>query len=162
MDTTPSLDKESLGGIREQIEQTRASLGKKLESLETEVRSSVLDASQSVRERIDRIKRAFDVDYQVKEYPWVSVSLAFGVGFILSGVRFGPRNLAGLDSQDPSNLEKGVFRGWLQQALRADRPRMRALSYDIGAAVLKEILHRTLLSHVSQKGGSAKQTDTEL
>jgi ElaB/YqjD/DUF883 family membrane-anchored ribosome-binding protein len=149
MDTTSGVGSESLASIREQIEQTRASLGRKLESLETEVRSGAVEASHSVRERIDRIKRAFDLDYHVKQHPWRSVSLAFGVGFVLSQVRFGPRDLGGPDTQEASTIEKEPADGWLQRALRTEGPRLRALSYDIGSAILKDVFRRSLLARLS-------------
>jgi ElaB/YqjD/DUF883 family membrane-anchored ribosome-binding protein len=149
MDTTQGLEGDSPEVIREQIEQTRVSLGRKLETLETEVRSSVHDASESVRERIEHVRRVFDVRHQIGEHPWVGVSAALGVGYVLGSVS--ARSFKDPDRGDwaregdhrPQSGPRAAV-GWCQRRLGAEGERVRALSYGIGLAFLRELVRRSL------------------
>jgi ElaB/YqjD/DUF883 family membrane-anchored ribosome-binding protein len=149
MDTTQGLEGDSPEVIREQIEQTRASLGHKLETLETEVRSSVQDASDSVREGIDKVKRAVDVRYQIREHPWIATSAAVGLGYLL-----GTTDLSGLRSATNRGRERfqsgrRAAAGWFERRLGAEKERARTLSYGLGLALVKELVRRSLPARVS-------------
>ncbi len=149
MDTTQGLEGESPEVIREQIEQTRASLGHKLETLETEVRSSVQDASDSMRERIERVRRAFDVRYHIREHPWIATSAAIGVGYFLGTANLGDFRARGVEN--PSGIRGGrrIAAEWLERKLGAEKERVRALSYGLGLAFIKELVRRSLPSRIA-------------
>jgi ElaB/YqjD/DUF883 family membrane-anchored ribosome-binding protein len=102
--------------IHKQIEETRSSLTEKLETLEAEVKDTVLSAKETVasakeavestlhtaketvQETISSVKRTFDLEYQVDRHPWgmVGLSLLSGVlaGAILGGRLRGGRRIA--------------------------------------------------------------------
>ncbi len=149
MDTTQGLEGNSPQIIREQIEQTRASLGHKLETLESEVRSSVQDASDSVRERIERLKRVFDVSHQIREHPWVTTAAALGIGYLIGATSWNvPRSASSRDQPGTEGRGRGAV-DWLQDKLSAETARMKALSYDVGRAVVKGLVLRSLPRHIS-------------
>jgi len=109
--------------IREQIEETRSSLTEKLETLEAEVKGTVLTAKETVesakeavestlttaketvQETIDSVKetvasatetvkRTFDVPYQVDRHPWAMMGLSLVSGLAF-GALFGGRSTNG-------------------------------------------------------------------
>lgn len=145
MDTTQGLESDSPEVIREEIERTRLALGQKLETLETEVRSSVHDASESVREKVERIKLAFDLKHQLREHPWIGFSAALGVGYAL-GAR-GANSARGKMPEVQQGLPESGHHAateWLNERAGAEVQRIRALSYGIGVAFLKELLRRSV------------------
>ncbi len=68
--------------IRRQIEETRHSLTDKLEALEEQVRGRVQSAKSTVEETIEKVKRTFDVKYQVDQHPWAMTGGSVLVGFV--------------------------------------------------------------------------------
>jgi ElaB/YqjD/DUF883 family membrane-anchored ribosome-binding protein len=106
------MDQES-EAIRQQMEETRASLSEKLETLEQEVRGTVQQATSAVTETVENVKEAvhetvatvkdtvtdtvetvretFDLSRQVDRHPWAmlggSVALGFLGGYLLKGSR---------------------------------------------------------------------------
>jgi ElaB/YqjD/DUF883 family membrane-anchored ribosome-binding protein len=144
MDTTQGLEGESPEVIREQIEQTRASLGHKLETLETEVRSSVQDASDSVRERLEKVRRAFDVRYHIREHPWIATSAAIGVGYALGASNLSDLRAKRIGSRAYMQGGRRTAAKWLERRLGAEKERVRALSYGLGLAFIKELVRRSL------------------
>lgn len=90
--------------IRHQMEQTRASLQEKLETLENQVVDSVQDAAHtvkdtvqlvkdaveetvgtvrgSVREAMCSVKETLDVTHQVREHPWMMMLGSVAVGYV--------------------------------------------------------------------------------
>jgi ElaB/YqjD/DUF883 family membrane-anchored ribosome-binding protein len=99
--------------IRHQMEETRASLSDKLETLEEKVVGTVKEATQAVSETVENVKEAvqstvssvresvsdtvetvketFNLRRQFDQHPWAmfggSVAVGFGVGWLLSGRR---------------------------------------------------------------------------
>jgi hypothetical protein len=73
--------------IRRQIEQTRSSLTEKLETLEAQVKETV----EAVTSTVKSVKRAIDVERQVREHPLAMTggALLFGVaaGYVLTARR---------------------------------------------------------------------------
>jgi ElaB/YqjD/DUF883 family membrane-anchored ribosome-binding protein len=92
--------------IRDQMEETRASLADKLEALESQVRETVQSASETVTsavdgakevvssvtegakqvvdqvsETVDTVKEKLDVTRYVERYPWASLGVAVAAGF---------------------------------------------------------------------------------
>lgn len=149
MDTTQGLEGESPEIIREQIEQTRASLGHKLETLETEVRSSVQDASDSVRERIEKVRRAFDVRYHICEHPWIVTSAAIGVGYFLGAASLSDVRARAINGRSDARHGRRTAAEWVERRLGAEKERVRALSYGLGLALIKELVRRSLPSRIS-------------
>lgn len=121
MDQESNLNVENPEEIRHQMDETRASLTEKLETLEEQVRetvdsarSTVEDTIQSVRsgveETVETVKHTFDVEYQVNHHPWAmlgaSVLAGFVAGKLLSGnghAESGPYS-AGLQAGGTSRL----------------------------------------------------------
>jgi len=112
MDPEPDLtDQKEPEEIHEEIDQTRASLTEKLETLENQVLGTVQNVTSSVEETIETVKetvqgtvedvketvqdtlhtvkRTFDLRYQTECHPWGmfggSVAAGFLTGFLLGG-----------------------------------------------------------------------------
>jgi ElaB/YqjD/DUF883 family membrane-anchored ribosome-binding protein len=100
--------------IRDQMEETRASLANKLEALESQVRETVQSASETVTsavegakemvssvsegtkqvvdkvtETVESVKEKLSVRRYVEEYPWASLGVAVATGFTIA--QFLPR-----------------------------------------------------------------------
>jgi len=86
MDDSPEV-------IRLQMEETRASLSEKLETLEQQVVGTVQDARAAVTDTVETVKDAvqgtvesvkdtFDVGRQMERHPWAMLGGAIAVGFI--------------------------------------------------------------------------------
>jgi ElaB/YqjD/DUF883 family membrane-anchored ribosome-binding protein len=91
--------------IRDEMEQTRASLAGKLEALESQVRDTVSGASEavsttvegvkevasSVSETVGSVTEALNVPKQVEAHPWAAMGIAVATGvaagYLLSGSR---------------------------------------------------------------------------
>jgi ElaB/YqjD/DUF883 family membrane-anchored ribosome-binding protein len=173
MDTAQGIDSDSPEMIREQIEETRASLGQKLESLETEVRSSVQGASDSVKETVNNVKRAFDMRYQVRSRPWVAVGAAFGVGLALGAMACNQPWGQASGTQRGAMGERGSGRGrgerrlgsssfgWMRRQVQPEIDTVKSVA--IGAAVsligdlLKEALPQGFRSRIDPIVSSAAQ-----
>jgi ElaB/YqjD/DUF883 family membrane-anchored ribosome-binding protein len=83
--------------LHQEIDQTRADLTEKLETLETQVRETVLGATENVgetienvtstvQETVENVKRTFDLRYQVQERPWMMVGGAVVAGLVVGAV----------------------------------------------------------------------------
>jgi ElaB/YqjD/DUF883 family membrane-anchored ribosome-binding protein len=82
--------------IRDEMEETRASLANKLEALETQVRETVSGASEAVTSTVEGVKGVVDtvsdtvetvtetlnIPKQVEQHPWAAVGIALGAGFV--------------------------------------------------------------------------------
>jgi ElaB/YqjD/DUF883 family membrane-anchored ribosome-binding protein len=86
MDDSPDV-------IRQQMEETRASLSEKLETLEHQVADTVHEAKaavtdtvstvkDAVHETVESVKETFDVSHQVKRHPWAMLGGSIAVGYI--------------------------------------------------------------------------------
>jgi hypothetical protein len=91
MDNEPELNEPEL--IREQMEQTRASLTEKLETLEHQVVDTVHDATTAVADTVETVKEAvqgtvetvkdtFDVRVQVERHPWAMMGASVALGYL--------------------------------------------------------------------------------
>jgi len=78
---------------REQMDETRASLSEKMETLEQHVVHTVQGATNSVQETVDNVKDAvhdtvenvkdtLDIPLQVKRHPWGMVAGSFALGYL--------------------------------------------------------------------------------
>jgi len=115
--------------IRDEMEQTRASLADKLGALETQVRETVVGAKEAVSSTVEGVKEAvgstvegvkeavgtvtdtvgavteqLSITKQVEEHPWIAVGAAVAAGFVAAQVldRMGPPSLAPAGSSSPS------------------------------------------------------------
>jgi len=82
--------------IRDEMEQTRASLADKLGALEEQVRETVSDATEAVSstvegvkevvstvsDTVDTVKEQFSLSKQFDEHPWLAMGVAVGAGFV--------------------------------------------------------------------------------
>jgi ElaB/YqjD/DUF883 family membrane-anchored ribosome-binding protein len=79
--------------IRHQMEETRASLSEKLETLEQQVTGTVKDAraavtetvesvKEAVRDTVDSVKETFDLHVQVMRRPWTMLGASVVVGYL--------------------------------------------------------------------------------
>jgi ElaB/YqjD/DUF883 family membrane-anchored ribosome-binding protein len=75
MDDSPEV-------IRQQMQETRASLAEKIETLEQQVVGTVQDARQSVTDTVQSVKDAFDLKLQVQRHPWAIMGGSVAVGFV--------------------------------------------------------------------------------
>jgi len=86
--------------IRDEMEQTRASLADKLGALETQVRQTVSGATEavsstvegvkevvsSVTETVESVTETFNVSKQVERNPWMAMGAAVATGFVVAQV----------------------------------------------------------------------------
>jgi ElaB/YqjD/DUF883 family membrane-anchored ribosome-binding protein len=84
--------------IRDEMEQTRASLADKLGTLENQVRETVSGASEAVSSTVEGVKEVvsnvtdtvesvtetLNISKQVEQHPWAAVGIAVATGFIAS------------------------------------------------------------------------------
>jgi len=82
--------------IRDEMEQTRASLADKLGALEEQVRETVSGATEAVSstvegvkdvvstvsDTVDSVKEQFSLSKQFDEHPWLAMGVAVGAGFV--------------------------------------------------------------------------------
>ncbi len=68
--------------IRQNIEETRASLDSKLNNLENRAN----DASGTVREASQKVLDAIDIRGQVVERPWTALGVAVAAGYVLGSM----------------------------------------------------------------------------
>ena len=92
--------------IHHQMEETRASLSEKLETLENKVVGTVKETTQAVTDTVETVKETFNLRHQFDRHPWVmlggSAAVGMGLGLLLSGQRRERR---------PS-LEAGIQHRW--------------------------------------------------
>lgn len=91
-DVRPALESDTndeqkkMNEIRSDMQETRASLVNKLETLQERVACSVENTVESVQDVVQTVKRTLDITYQVEQRPWVMVGAAFlagtAVGFL--------------------------------------------------------------------------------
>jgi ElaB/YqjD/DUF883 family membrane-anchored ribosome-binding protein len=108
MDQEPNLSAKDPGAIRHDIEETRAALTEKLETLEHEVKDSVRNAKSAVVDTVEAVKSAvestvgtvrdtveetmasvkhtFDLSAQVRKHPWPMFGGSMAVGFLAGSV----------------------------------------------------------------------------
>ena len=79
MDDSPEV-------IRQQMEETRASLAEKIETLEQQVVGTVQDARRSMNDTVQGVKDAFDLKLQVQRHPWPMLAGSVAVGFVAGAV----------------------------------------------------------------------------
>jgi len=72
--------------IRRDIEDTRASIGDKLEALENQVKETAHDAKASALATFEDVKKNFTLHHQVQERPWTMFGGAIGVGFVVGSL----------------------------------------------------------------------------
>jgi ElaB/YqjD/DUF883 family membrane-anchored ribosome-binding protein len=120
--------------IRDQMEETRESLGHKLETLENQVLETVQTATttvssavegaqavvssvsegakqvvEKVSETVDTVKESLDVTRYVEQYPWVSVGAAVAVGFCAAQLIPSRRSTSGDVSEGLPPASNGYF-----------------------------------------------------
>src|SRR5260370_9935 len=67
---------------RAQMDETRASLSEKLETLEHQVVDSVQDTSNAVHDTVAGVKDMFDLHLQVQRHPWLIVGGSIALGYL--------------------------------------------------------------------------------
>jgi len=88
--------------IHQEIEETRADLAKKLETLESEITDTVQSAretvtetienvTETVQETVDTVKKTFDLEYQMRQRPWTLLAGATVAGFLVGAFVLRPR-----------------------------------------------------------------------
>lgn len=79
------MDKRS-DDIRQDIEQTRASLDEKIDMLENKATEVVDHVKTTATDTIDTVKQTFDVKKQVSDRPWIALGAALAAGYILGNL----------------------------------------------------------------------------
>jgi len=87
--------------IRQQMEDTRASMTEKIEALEKQVSETVKDTTQTVSETVDvasetvsqtvntisetvqAVRETFDIPAQIEKHPWIALGGALAIGYVL-------------------------------------------------------------------------------
>jgi ElaB/YqjD/DUF883 family membrane-anchored ribosome-binding protein len=88
--------------IHQEIEETRADLAKKLETLESEITDTVKSAretveetienvTETVQETVETVKKTFDLEYQMRQRPWTLMAGATVAGFLVGAFVLRPR-----------------------------------------------------------------------
>lgn len=88
--------------IHKEIEETRADLAKKLETLESEITDTVMSAketvtetienvTETVQETVETVKKTFDLEYQMRRRPWTLLAGATAAGFLVGAFVLRPR-----------------------------------------------------------------------
>jgi ElaB/YqjD/DUF883 family membrane-anchored ribosome-binding protein len=120
--------------IRDQMDETRASLANKLEALESQVRDTVQSATdtvasavdgakevvssvsegakqvvEKVSETVESVKESLSVNHYVEQYPWASLGVAVAAGFVAAQLL--PRSTSGRRAQEPPLGAGGYFTG---------------------------------------------------
>jgi ElaB/YqjD/DUF883 family membrane-anchored ribosome-binding protein len=83
--------------LHEEIDQTRANLSEKLETLENQVLGTVQSARENVegtieqvtstvQETVAQVKKTFDLDYQMQVRPWVLVGGSVSAGLLVGAL----------------------------------------------------------------------------
>lgn len=72
--------------IRRDIEDTRASIGEKLEALESQVKDTADSVKSSALATIDDVKQNFSFHHHMQERPWTMFCGAIGVGFVVGSL----------------------------------------------------------------------------
>jgi ElaB/YqjD/DUF883 family membrane-anchored ribosome-binding protein len=122
--------------IHHQMEQTRASLADKLDTLENEVLGTVHQATsavantvedvksvvgtvtETIEETVESVKETLNLKEQVRRHPWPMVGGAFAVGF-LGGWMLGPSH----KEEAPEALSPEPYRPPLEPLRPVHRPR---------------------------------------
>lgn len=127
MDDSPEV-------IRLQMEETRASLTEKLETLEHQVSETVHDAraavtdtvatvKEAVHETVETVKETFDINRQMERHPWAMLGGSIALGFL------GTRLLERLDPDPPysgnGHGPDGSGRDWPRDFARETYPDRR-------------------------------------
>jgi ElaB/YqjD/DUF883 family membrane-anchored ribosome-binding protein len=120
--------------IREQMQETRASLANKLEALETQVLDTVHSATdtvssavegakevvstvteeakevvEKVTETVESVKESLSVSRYVEAYPWTSVGVAAAAGFVAAQLLPASRSTSGDRSQALPPASRGGY-----------------------------------------------------
>lgn len=88
-DVRPSLESDSnheqhkMNEIRSDMQETRAALADKLETLQQRVACTVEQTVESVQDAVQTAKRSLDLSYQVEQRPWAMVGAAFLAGTVV-------------------------------------------------------------------------------
>jgi ElaB/YqjD/DUF883 family membrane-anchored ribosome-binding protein len=118
--------------IRDQMDETRASLANKLEALESQVRDTVQSATdtvasavdgakevvssvsegakqvvEKVSETVETVKESLSVNHYVEQYPWASLGVAVATGFVVAQLL--PRRSTSGVAQEPPVGAGGYF-----------------------------------------------------
>lgn len=72
--------------IRQNIEETRASLDQKLHALENNVQNQVQNVKENVQSTVANVKEKLTPGHYIETHPWACFGAAVGVGFLLGQV----------------------------------------------------------------------------
>lgn len=141
--------------IREDIEDTRASLSSKLDALGSEVRSGVHDAQESVQRTVDGVKRSFSISHHVRERPWTCF-----VGAVLVGMALSRIASEGLGSSHPSSpviplqddQESKTSTGFMA-ALGRELQEVRGVGIGVLAGILKDLARAAITPFGANNAG---------
>jgi ElaB/YqjD/DUF883 family membrane-anchored ribosome-binding protein len=132
--------------IRDQMEDTRASLGKKIEALENTVVGSVKEVAETATETVtevteavegtvetvteavsgatEAVQSALDFPGHVRRHPWISLGGAFVVGVLTGRLLHSSRSTERKAGQwEPSEREDGRWKRWQEKQARRESRR---------------------------------------
>lgn len=157
--------------ILEDIERTRTSLNLKADLLRREVQKSVAEVKASANERIDDVKHAVDIRYQVRQNPWTWFGASIAAGLALGGL-FGGRGSLVRDSLRaasslPDYVRAGKDSGFgasgrsFIHKLAPEIDAVRALAIGAGIGLVRDLLGNNIPTSLSGQVSSIMDRATE-
>ncbi len=148
MASVEQISKQEPEQIRQQIVETRTALVQKLENLESEVKGTVEVAKQSVQEKVDDVKKAFDVRERIRERPLTFLGASLLVGAGAAFLFFGGSRKVG-----PALRRRLKERA---SALSVDGPSAKGILTGIAVNILQDAARAALSSNREENEGFRK------
>lgn len=133
------------------IKKTKSSLSKKINKLEDEIADTFHQAKNDVKDQVEDVKKIFDLNYQIGNYPW-----KFFGGAVLAGV-FLSRGLMAYDrsseksstNNEKNNEEPSVFHK-LGEAAKEEVSQVKNKALNSSLNILKEVVKSMMPSLFSK------------
>jgi ElaB/YqjD/DUF883 family membrane-anchored ribosome-binding protein len=101
--------------VTDTVEQVKHSIQDTVASVKDTVQDTVCSVKDSLRESVhavaDTVKETFDISGHVRSYPWVSVGVAAGAGFLTGLLLGGRRYSLGATAKMPEEQARGGLPG---------------------------------------------------
>ena len=85
------MNNQSPAEIRHEIEETKASISTKLETLGSELRDTVDDAKSAVQETVHGVRENLSFEHHYRQHPWSFFAGAVGMGCLIGRALVGGR-----------------------------------------------------------------------
>jgi len=85
--TSASTAGPELQEIREQMDETRAALSDKLETLQRKAADQVEVAQSTLNQTVVTVERTFNLQHQISRHPWLALGASLAVGYWLGHIK---------------------------------------------------------------------------